>query len=300
MKTLIIDGNNLIFRTYWVASLKSGNLVNPISLFLLSFKKLVKQFEVLPANIYVTWDRRLIKDKVNYRALLCPEYKGTRDHSNREELYKCCDNVRNILKTLGVKNMYPGILEADDVIYWLSKEIRGQKIIASADSDLHQLINDTTVVYDLNKKKELNKNNFLQLTGYKNIREYLTVKALVGDKSDNISGIPKCGVKTAKKMISNGLETLSETNQEIFIKNKKLISLEAGLQEHPEEDGIYRYQFKQKQSNNIKDFHEACDKFNLDQINNNIMEWEEMFFNKNIHESAANCIMNLLQSHDDT
>ena len=60
--------------------------------------------------------------------------------------------VRKISKGLGLCNMYPGVLEGDDVIAFLCKELDGHNVIVSVDQDLLQLIDHRTDVYEPIKK----------------------------------------------------------------------------------------------------------------------------------------------------
>lgn len=297
--TLIIDGNNLMHRTFWVSSQKnSKTIINPMYLFLLSLKRLVKELKA--TDIIIAWDHKLEREKTSYRKILCKEYKGNRDYSGKEDMFKQEVHLRNIVESLGVRNILPGCLEADDVIYWLCNEVKGRKIIASADSDLHQLIDADTTVYDFNKKIEINIDNFTEITGFSDVPEYMQVKSLVGDKSDNISGIPRCGVKTAKKIIRQGISTLSEDHLSIYKRNQRMISLSTGLQEHPEELSIYMKQYKKDINSSISTFKQACKQFNMQKIIDNPIEWEEIFFNTSIENAAASCIHSLFKLDDNT
>lgn len=122
--------------------------------------------------------------------------------------------------------------EGDDVIAVISKYVRTNQpqkeiIIISSDTDLCQLIDIYTDVFDLKKKNLrsiLDKDN---LTA----ERYLKRKCLTGDKSDNIpSAFPKCGNKTAEKYIDNDnlLNKKLEMNEEWknqYTMNKLLIDL---------------------------------------------------------------------------
>lgn len=299
MNTLIVDGNNLLHRTFWVASMKHNkSIVSPIYLFLISLKKLVKDLSA--DDIIITWDHKLIKDQVNYRRLLCVDYKGNRDRTGRDDMYKQEKHIRDIVETLGVRNILPGVLEADDIIYWLCKKVVGNKIIASADSDLHQLIDSNTSVYDFNKKLEITPSNFKDVTGYESVDEYMQIKSLVGDKSDNISGLPRVGVKTARKILSDGISTLTEEQKEIYNRNTKLINLSTGLDVHPDEIPLYESQFNKTNKGCISTFKTACTKFNMPKISNKLVEWEEVFFNTTIENAAASCIHTLFKTDGNT
>ena len=79
-----------------------------------------------------------------------------------------------------------------------------------------------------------------------------------------------------------------------------MISLAAGLKEHPEECQLYEYQLQTNLKPNLKSFKEACNKFNITQINDNMIEWEEVFFNKSIQSCTVTCIESLFMNNDST
>ena len=93
--------------------------------------------------------------------------------------------------------------EADDVIYYLSKNECSKDdevIIVSSDTDYIQVINelDNVKLYNPIAKKYRNKTDY----------DYVSWKAMVGDRSDNIPGVPRIGKVTAEKILKNG--SLSE------------------------------------------------------------------------------------------
>ena len=79
-----------------------------------------------------------------------------------------------------------------------------------------------------------------------------------------------------------------------------MILLENGMLEHPDEVAIYQHQLKTTPTASLKHFKAACKKFNLQNIINNSHEWEDIFFNHNIHTCAMECINSLLKRHDNT
>ena len=147
----------------------------------------------------------------NWRKLLYTEYKANRKNSSSRI---GDDYIFQYLQSIIIPDLYqqfniPSILvneaEGDDVISVVKKNIRKeypekQIIIITSDTDLCQLIDDYTTIRDL-KKKLLNDNLTKENLDAK---DYLELKCIMGDKSDNIPPIfPKCGKKTAQKYLDN-------------------------------------------------------------------------------------------------
>ncbi len=124
--------------------------------------------------------------------------------------------------------MEPGI-EADDAIGIVVEELAKlgkQVVVISNDSDFFQLLVYPSVIcYVPYKSSEVTKNNFTQffssLSKSKGItihpNEYLAYKAIVGDLSDNISGIPRIGYKTLNKKLSAQLESESSELVSLYL-----------------------------------------------------------------------------------
>lgn len=237
------------------------------------------------SNIYSVWDKRLVRGIKNYRRQAKQvEYKGTRDEEKNKKVFQHEDLTTELLNTLGVKNMYPGILEADDVISWLSKEIQGRTVIVSVDQDMLQLIDHKTVVYSPIKDVLITIENFEEVTGVSN-DQFLRYKSLMGDKSDNLPGLPKCGPKTAKRLIEkypdDALleEELGAEKLEPYYLNKKLIDLSQGMIEHPDDPRIYNEQYeKHKETrHDFGQFTQMCEDLNMNAILNKLDDWKTTF-----------------------
>ena len=298
-EAILIDSSNLLHRTVWIAENVRTN-VNPSYIFLTSIKKYATMFNC--TNIYSVWDKRLIRGIKNYRRLAkSVEYKGTRDVVKNNKVFSHEDLTTELLNCMGIKNMYPGILEADDVIAWLSKKISGRVVIVSVDQDMLQLIDDKTTVYSPIKDVLIDNSNFSDITGV-SIDNFLRYKSLMGDKSDNLPGVSKCGPKTAQKLIETCptddllLEKLGEKKLQPYYTNKKLIDLSQGIIEHPDDERIYQEQYKSLESYkpDFNKFKKMCEDLNMNAITNKMHEWENLFNQTNISNTLEN-IVNKLQ-----
>lgn len=278
VSNLIIDSNNLLHRAHWIAESRGGDMSTPY-LFLNSIKKYVKMFRA--DNIYTVWDKKLAPELKNFRMTNDQiEYKATRDKERNDKVYKHEPIIRKIVKYLGVRNIYPGVMEGDDVAAYLSTHLPGSNIIVSVDQDFLQLVNDNISVYSPIKDILITRANFFDIVDVE-IKDFLKYKALLGDKSDNIPGIPKVGEKTAKKIIKTGIDTLSSKHLEIFHNNMKLMSLKRGYTTYKNESLIYKQQVD-RLSNlkpDMQGFLNICESLNMKQVTKNINEWKSLFTN---------------------
>lgn len=213
---LILDGNNLAHRVYHsMARLNNhGKPVGVIYGLPNLVGSLVKKFQ--PKRIYLVWDGK----KSPHRLALLPTYKQRKPHPNfdPEDFYAQKDTVMHLFRNLGVKQIHSPHLEADDQIYMLTDKYQGRKIvIASNDKDFHQLISDTTFVYNA-KDALLTPKNLKINFGY-HPDQCVDYLCLVGDDSDKIPGYPGIGPVRATDFL---LEHSSIYN---FLKSNKLHKL---------------------------------------------------------------------------
>ena len=279
---LILDGSNLLHRAHWVnKSRGKDSSADDIYIFLNALKSYAKMFNT--KDIYIAWDKKLKYPCTNFRqeATEC-DYKGTRDKESAKDVFKCEEELSEITTSLGVKNIYPGIMEADDVIGWLTERLEGPNVIVSADKDLLQLVNENNSVYAPRKKLLIDNKNFEEEIGM-NIDIFLPYKAIFGDKSDNIQGIQGCGKVRAKKLAEqyiNDHESLSKEHLDIIKKNLELMCLYSGWRKAgDEEEKIYNDQFNI--SINIEPdldkFKEYCEQYGFKSYIKKFKDWENTF-----------------------
>ena len=281
MKTLIIDSSNLIYRIWWIN--KAKNLSNnddtfTVYMFLRSLRSYVQRYPC--DRIVSVWDKRLSYPEKNFRKEYNEgDYKGTRSHDNVEEVYRHTDKIVSLLGSIGVYNMFPDRMEGDDVVAWLSDQ-DGESVIVSADQDMYQLITASTKVYNPIKKIEINNINFEDVTGV-SVDDYVLYKSLIGDKSDNIKGLPRVGKKTAIKYISNWdktLKKLTESNLQQVKDNITLMDLRYGYNYYDTEVISYKKQYKEQKDvvYNKSAFLKLCKEHNLHNITKDV-NWSDCF-----------------------
>jgi DNA polymerase-1 len=282
MKTLIIDGNNLIHRTFWTAknivgledSVKLSNFhiyftINAIKSYVNTYK---------PDKIITCWDEKPDYQR-NERKDLFSEYKGNRSsdtapHQNNEK-------IKEFLYTLGIPSIFPRKLEADDVIAYLAESLEGSKVIISVDKDFLQLVNKSVIIYDPIRKKETNTTNFVENAGCEQVN-FMTIKCLTGDKSDNVPGIPKFGKVKVQKYLE-GTVILTDEEQSIFTRNLELFRLDKYRQiENRDELLYYQEQIPNAMScePDFQQFTDLCKEHDISSILNKKEDWYNLFFVK--------------------
>ena len=222
MNILTIDGNNLVHRVYYVAkNLPYRTEYLHVYMFLNSVKSYIEMYR--PDKVYCVWDEKL-DYKPNKRLEILPEYKGTRDKEKGREVHTKNNLIKELLQSMGIPSIFPREYEADDVIAIINKEIdHDRHTIITVDRDLCQLIDEKTVVYDAIRKLELNLHNFEEKLKYSK-KQFVKVKAITGDKSDNIPGIKGFGKKKIEKYF-NGDVDFNDDERKLFERNLQLVSL---------------------------------------------------------------------------
>ena len=282
MKSLIIDGNNLIHRTFWTAKnivgLEDAEKLSNFHIYftLNAIKSYVNTYK--PDKIIACWDEKPDYQR-NDRKELFSEYKGNR--SNDTAPHKNNEKIKEFLYTLGIPSIFPRKLEADDVIAYLTENLEGSKVIISVDKDFLQLINNSVIVYDPIRKKETNTANFMDNAGCDQCN-FMTIKCLTGDKSDNVPGIPKFGKVKVQKYLE-GKIVLTEEEQSIFTRNLELFRLDKYSQIVNRDELLY-YQDQMPAAlscdPNFQLFIDLCKEHDISSILSKKEDWYNLFFVK--------------------
>lgn len=242
-KFLLIDGSSLLFRAFYAIrdlKTKNGIYVNGVYGFLAMYYNMLEKYT--PDYICVAFDRPGPTFRQKDYAL----YKANRQKTP-DELNFQFGLTKGILDALNVKYLDYDNYEADDICGTLSKiaEKKGiESIFVTGDRDYLQLINESSKVV-LTKKgvsqvKEYDERVAVEEYGIKP-SQFIEIKGLMGDSSDNIPGVPGVGEKTAFKLIKefgnidgiyDNLDKISGKKlKENLEKNKKLAYMSRSLGE---------------------------------------------------------------------
>ncbi|WP_027964279.1 DNA polymerase I [Halalkalibacillus halophilus] len=200
---ILIDGNSILYRAFFALPLLSneqGVHTNAAFGFTKMLLKVLEEND--PSHVLVAFDA----GKTTFRHDTYKEYKGGRQKTP-PELSEQFPVVRELLDAFGIKHYELDRFEADDIIGTLAKQADQSKnntMIISGDKDLLQLATDHTTVA-LTKKGiteiEAYTPSFLEEKMGITRDQVIDLKALMGDKSDNIPGVPGVGEKTAVKLL---------------------------------------------------------------------------------------------------
>ncbi len=204
-KLLLIDGFSIINRAYYAMppmTTKNGELTNAVYGFLNIFFRFYN--EENPDYIAVCFDAK----GPTFRHEMYALYKGTRKGMPQELLVQV-PVVRTLLEKMGIKTLELEGYEADDVLGTASKKAEGEGhlvTVISGDRDLLQIASKYITVRIPKTKggktevESYDENTINHIFGI-TPTQIIDVKALMGDSSDNIPGVPSIGEKTAYKLI---------------------------------------------------------------------------------------------------
>ena len=232
-------------------------------------------------SVYVAWDKKLTYPSSNFRKTLSTgQYKSNRPQENKEDLYNQIKIIEDILPSLGIKNVYPNIMEGDDVIAYLADTLPGNNIIISVDQDLVQLISPSTFFYNLNKKKLIDLKNFEEEIGVK-FESFVLYKSIMGDNSDNISGLFRYGKVKSKKLAENwetDKSILSAEQLAIIETNRQMVDLRYGYKYYPDEVKSYTEQLSKLTDikPDLDRFKEYCQKYEFKSHQTQLNEWSNL------------------------
>ena len=237
-KLILLDSHALLHRSYHALPplvSEKGILVNGVYGFLLVFLKIIR--ELKPDYLAATFDLK----GPTFRHLEYKEYKAKRIKVP-ENFYEQVEIVKRFLNAFGVLILEKEGYEADDIIATIVEKFKDEDleiIILTGDLDTLQLVNDKVSVYTFGKGiKDQIIYTPSKIKQRYNLepKELIDFKALKGDPSDNIKGVPKIGEKTAKTLIEKykNLDNLYKLIEENKIKDLSL-SILANLKEYKKE-----------------------------------------------------------------
>ena len=234
MKLMVIDGNSIINRAYYgirPLSTRDGLYTHAIFGFLTTLLRLRAEEE--PDAVCVTFDVHA----PTFRHTADEAYKATRK-GMPEELAMQMPVLKEVLDALNIPHYEMAGWEADDLIGTISRKCEAAGwdcAVVTGDKDSLQLITEHTKVKLVSTRmgqtttKDMTEEAFREQYGFDPIH-LIDLKALMGDTSDNISGVPGIGEKTAMALVQEygSIDTLYEKMPEINAKPAALKKLQAG------------------------------------------------------------------------
>lgn len=246
-KLLLIDGNSIFNRAFYglgstggLLKTSAGVYTNAIFGFLNIFFKNLNEEQ--PTHICVAFDRKA----KTFRHEQYELYKANRT-GMPDEMAIQFPILKDVLSAMNISMIEKDGYEADDLIGSLSKTAGDQgfeTVILTGDRDAFQLITDRVTVKLLVTKQGVTGTDFYDQKTFVekyniNPSQMIDVKALMGDKSDNIPGIPGIGEKTALKLIceygsldelyNHADEVKPQSTKEKLLQNKEIAYLSYDL-----------------------------------------------------------------------
>lgn len=225
-KLLLIDGNSLTYRAFFALPPMTdaqGRNTNAAYGFTMMLLKLLEEEQ--PTHMLVAFDA----SSETFRHDVYQEYKGSREKTP-SELREQFPIVRDICEALGIQMMELHRYEADDLIGTLARTMPADRTrIVTGDKDLLQLVTDQVEVLitkrGITDVQCMTEDLFAETYGGLKPIQMIDLKGLMGDKSDNIPGIPGIGEKTAIKLISayGSVEGLYEHVEDLKGKQKEKV-----------------------------------------------------------------------------
>ena len=231
-RLVLIDGKSVFYRGYYAMgalSLKDGTPTGGVYGFAAIAMEIVKKLN--PTKVVVAWDS---KTSTSRRKALYQDYKAGRVKPG-DDFYTQIPLLKELIKDLGWTFVELDDYEADDIIGTLSKQADEaadyETYIISSDLDMLQIVDENTHMWRILKGfsniEQIDIKEVEEKYGIKK-SQFLDLKSLKGDASDNIPGVPGIGEKTAAKLL-NDYQTLDGIYDHIDeIKGSLKTKLEAG------------------------------------------------------------------------
>ena len=229
---LLIDFNNLVFCSHYTNPQlnKYGENIGTVKNFFYKLRSLKSMFE--PSYIVFASDLSRAK---TFRRKLFSKYKAQRKPMD-PDIGRQMEIISKLISLCGFPIYNSPEYEADDIIGMISKfgeENNYQVIIISSDRDLYQLLSDNIFVMSPKSNQLLDK-NWLYNNYHLTPTQWIDIKILQGDRSDNIPGVPGIGEVSALNLIKafgnineiyNNLNKIVEKIRKLLINGEQDIEL---------------------------------------------------------------------------
>ncbi len=234
MKLMVLDGNSIINRSFYgirPLTTRDGLYTHAVYGFLTTLQRLLD--EEKPEGLCVTFDRR----EPTFRHEADADYKATR-HAMPEELAVQMPVLKQVLDAMDIPRYELVGFEADDLIGTISRRCEAAGwdcIIVTGDKDSLQLVTEHTKVKLVSTRmgqtttKDMTPGTFREQYGFAPIH-MIDLKALMGDTSDNIPGVPGVGEKTAMALVQRygSIDEIYRLLPDIEAKPAAIRKLQAG------------------------------------------------------------------------
>lgn len=291
MKLLAIDGNSIMNRAFYgikALSNKKGTFTNALTGFMNIYLKTAG--DISPDCCAVAFDLK----EPTFRHKASAAYKANR-HGMPDELAMQMPLIKDILRDMGISVIECPGFEADDILGTLASSCgeNDNAYILTGDRDSLQLITDNVTVL-LHTTKELIRctpEKFGEMYNGLEPKQLIDLKGLMGDSSDNISGVKGIGEKTALALISEygSVEGLYEKlgKGEVTATKSVIAKLEAGAQDAKDSKWLATIVTDAPISRNIADYsYKEKDEAALSQLLTEL-EMTKLMEKLNIKPSAA-------------
>ncbi len=224
-RVLIVDALNTFMRSYAAIPTldDDGRHIGGMAGFMKSLGFAIRSFK--PTRVVLVFDghggsqrrRKIYKEyKANRKppTRLNRSYDMTTDEQERENMKYQLVSLVEMVECLPVSILALDHIEADDAIAYMSELVTkngGTSIIYSTDKDFFQMVNENVKVYNPVKKKTYDVDMILETYGV-HPDNFVFFRSLLGDKSDNITGIKGAGEKTILKYIPELADPAAEVN----------------------------------------------------------------------------------------
>ena len=234
MKLMVLDGNSILNRAYYgirPLSTRQGLYTHAIYGFLTTLQRLLDEEQ--PNALCVTFDRR----EPTFRHKADESYKATRK-GMPEELAMQLPWLKQVLDAMDIPRYELAGYEADDLIGTISRRCEADGwdcVVVTGDKDSLQLITQRTTVKLVSTRmgqtttRDMTPDAFREAYGFEPIH-MIDLKALMGDASDNIPGVPGVGEKTAMALVQRygAVEALYDAMPEVEAKPAVIRKLAEG------------------------------------------------------------------------
>jgi len=208
---ILFDANNLFYKVFYIHTYQGRTFADLRKIFFINFYSILKQIKLQckisnlnNRRIFLIWD-----SKKSWRQNVFLPYKQNRSHfgDDLEQLKKFIKFRQSLKKIIynhtGYRQIEIQNLECDDIIaYMVRTRPNKQIIIVSGDRDFYQLLSDNVFIFKSHKGRyQLYTNKEFQREYELDPSQWVDVKCLMGDSSDNIKGVPGIGEKSALKFI---------------------------------------------------------------------------------------------------